>query len=149
MLPRAEPAPPLRGDTNPACTVRRGCTARAHSPRLLSPNRFKRSEQHSNCRQMHGFDTVISPERLLNMPAKLEEVYSFCHLRSSAKGRGEGCKKKGGGGALCNFANRQFIHSKRTSEIRTQHKGGGGEEGKSSSNRNDQPYVITSRTKMH
>lgn len=114
MLPRAEPAPPLRGDTNPACTVRRGCTARAHSPRPLSPNRFKRSKQHSNCRQMHGFDTVISPERLLNMPAKLEEVYSFCHLRSSAKGRGEGCKKKKGAEGL--FATSQIASSFTQSE---------------------------------
>lgn len=40
----------------------------------------------------------------------------------------EGCKK-GGGGALCNFANRQFIHSNRASEIRTKHKGGGGRGG--------------------
>lgn len=100
----------------------------AHSTRLFSPNCFKRSEQPSNCRQMQGFDTVISPESPLNMPAKVEEVYSFCRLRSSAKGRGEGCKK-GGGGALCNFANRQFIHSKRAGEIRTKHKGGWGEKG--------------------
>lgn len=149
MLPRAEPAPPLRGDTNPACTVRRGCTARAHSPRLLSPNRFKRSEQHSNCRQMHGFDTVISPERLLNMPAKLEEVYSFCHLRSSAKGRGEGCKKKRGRRGSLQLR-KSPVHSLKANQRNpTQHKGRGGEEGKSSSNRNDQPYVITSRTKMH
>lgn len=44
------------------------------------------------------------------------------------KGAREGCKK-GGGGALCNFANRQFIHSKRAREIRTTRKGEGGRGG--------------------
>lgn len=121
----------------------------AHSTRLLAPNCFKRSEQQSNCRQMQGFDTVISPESPLNVPAKVEEVYSFCHLRSSAKGREKDAKK----GAEGLFATSQIASSFTQSEPEksAQHARGRGaeEEGKSNSNRNYQPYVIISRTKMH
>lgn len=87
-------------------------SAFAHSTRLLSPNCFKRSKQQSNCRQMQGFDTVISPESPLNMPAKVEEVYSFCHLRSSAKGREKDAKK----GAEGLFATSQIASSFSQSE---------------------------------
>lgn len=123
--------------------VQQGCKAPLRSCTQHSPNSFKCSKQQSNCRQMQGFDTVISPENPLNMPAKVEEVYSFCHLQSSAKREGDA--KKGAEGALRNFANRQFIHSKRAREKSTQNTRGEEEE-KFSSKRNYRPYVIISHT---
>lgn len=85
------------------------------------------------------------------MPAKVEEVYSFCHCGTVQRGEEKDAKKKKRGGAEGFFATSQISSSFTQSELaKSAHNTRGeGEEGKSSSNRNYQPYVITSHTKMH